>query len=335
MVVTGAAGQIGYSLLPMLASGSVFGSAKIELRLLEIPQAVPALEGVKMELLDCAFPTLANVVCTGDPLVAFQDADVAILVGGFPRKPGMLRKDLIQANTKIFLSMGQAINAVASAHIKVLCVANPANTNCLVTLKQCAVRIPTKNFCAMTRLDYNRASAQIALKVGVDVADVKNVIIWGNHSATQYPDATSDGYVVDQWGGKIALGETLKEETKWLQHDFLKTVQGRGKAIIGARGKSSAMSAANAAADCIRTWLVTGTEEGETVGMAVYNDQGYYGVQKGIMFSFPCMCVGGDWIVKEGLQLSAFARAKIKATETELVEELKAAMEILGGSSKM
>ena len=284
------------------------------------------------ELLDCAFPAVANIICTGDPMVAFQDADVAILVGGFPRKPGMLRKDLIQANTKIFLSMGQAINKVASTNIKVLCVANPANTNCLVTLKQCMTRISTKNFCAMTRLDYNRASAQIALKVGADVADVKNVIIWGNHSATQYPDATTDGYVLDQWGGKIPLSTTLKKETRWLQNDFLKTVQQRGKAIINARGKSSAMSAANAAADCIRTWLVTGTEEGETVGMAVYNDQGYYGVKKGIMFSFPCMCVGGDWIVKEGLPISPFARTKIKATETELLQELEAAMEILAGS---
>jgi len=235
VVVTGAAGQIGYSLLPMLASGQVFNDTKIELRLLEIPQAVPALEGVKMELLDCAFPALANVICTGDPLVAFKDADVAILVGGFPRKPGMLRKDLIQANTKIFLSMGQAINQVASINIKVLCVANPANTNCLVTLKQCAGRIPTSNFCAMTRLDYNRASAQIALKVGVEVADVKNVIIWGNHSATQYPDAVTDGYVENQWGGKIPLSKTLQNETSWLQNNFLKTVQGRGKEVMNAR----------------------------------------------------------------------------------------------------
>jgi malate dehydrogenase len=332
VVVTGAAGQIGYSLLPILASGSVFGSAKIELRLLEIPQAVSALEGVKMELLDCAFPAVANIICTGDPLVAFQDADVAFLVGGFPRKPGMLRKDLIQANTKIFLSMGQAIDKVASADIKVLCVANPANTNCLVTLKQCTTKVPSRNFCAMTRLDYNRASAQIALRVGVDVSDVKNVIIWGNHSATQYPDATTDGYVKNQWGGKTPLSTSLKNDKDWLQNDFLKTVQQRGKEIIDARGKSSALSAANAAADCMRTWLVTGTEEGETVGMAVYNDKGYYGVKTGIMFSFPCMCIGGEWIVKEGLPLSNFAKQKIKATETELLEELDAAMEVLAGS---
>jgi malate dehydrogenase len=316
----------------MIAAGQVFDDTKVELRLLEIPVAVPALEGVKMELLDCAFPALSDVICTGDPLVAFQDADVAILVGGFPRKPGMLRKDLIQANTKIFLSMGQAINQVASADIKVLCVANPANTNCLVTLKQCAGRIPSKNFCAMTRLDYNRASAQIALKVDAEVADVKNVIIWGNHSATQYPDATTDGYVRNQWGGKIQLSDILKNDTHWLENTFLKTVQQRGKAIIDARGKSSAMSAANAAADCVRTWLVTGTEPGETVGMAVYNDKGYYGVRQGVMFSFPCMCVGGEWVVKEGLSLSSFARKKIKATEKELFDELDAAMEILAGS---
>ena len=191
----------------MIASGGVFGDAKVELRLLEIPQAVPALQGVKMELEDCAFPSLANVICTGDPLVAFQDADVAILVGGFPRKKGMVRKDLIQANTKIFMSMGQAINKVASTDIKVLVVANPANTNALVALKQCTGRIPTKNFAAMTRLDYNRATAQIAKKINEDVVNVKNVIIWGNHSATQYPDATSDGYIENQWGGKIFLSK--------------------------------------------------------------------------------------------------------------------------------
>ena len=283
VVVTGAAGNIGYALLPMIASGSVFGDAKVELRLLEIPQAVPALQGVKMELEDCAFPSLANVICTGDPLVAFQDADVAILVGGFPRKKGMVRKDLIQANTKIFMSMGQAINKVASTDIKVLVVANPANTNALVALKQCTGRIPTKNFAAMTRLDYNRATAQIAKKIKEDVVNVKNVIIWGNHSATQYPDATSDGYVENQWGGKIFLSKILKNDTSWLEDDFLKTVQQRGKAVIEARGSSSAMSAANAAADCVRTWLVTGTEPGQTVGMAVYNDKGYYGVKSGIM----------------------------------------------------
>lgn len=332
VVVTGAAGQIGYSLLPMISSGSVFGhDCLVELRLLEIPQAVGALEGVKMELHDCAFPALASCVCTSDPDVAFRNADVAILVGGFPRRPGMLRKDLIQANTKIFLSMGQAINRVASPDIKVLCVANPANTNCLVTLRQCAGRIPSKNFCAMTRLDYNRASAQIALKVGVPVSDVKNVVIWGNHSATQYPDATSDGYLQNAWGGKQPLSSILSSNADrgWLEGEFLKTVQQRGKAIIDARGKSSAMSAANAAADCVRTWLVTGTSPGETVAMAVYNDKGYYGVAKGIMFSFPCECRGGEWVVKEGLQLSEFGKQKIKATETELLQERDAAMEIL------
>jgi malate dehydrogenase len=263
---------------------------------------------------------------------------LAILVGGFPRKPGMLRKDLIQANTRIFVSMGQAIARAAPAHIKVLCVANPANTNCLVTLRQCAGRVPAANFAAMTRLDYNRASAQIALKVGASVRDVKNVVIWGNHSATQYPDATSDGYVRNAWGGKRPLRELLSSESdrQWLQTQFLKTVQQRGKAIIDARGKSSAMSAANAAADCVRTWLVTGTAPGETVAMAVYNDRGYYGVAKGIMFSFPCECRGGEWVVKEGLDVSPFGRAKIRATEKELLEEREAAMEILQqGRAKM
>lgn len=252
-------------------------------------------------------------------------------MGGFPRKPGMLRKDLIQANTRIFVSMGQAIARAAPAHIKVLCVANPANTNCLVTLRQCAGRVPAANFAAMTRLDYNRASAQIALKVGASVRDVKNVVIWGNHSATQYPDATSDGYVRNAWGGKRPLRELLSSESdrQWLQTQFLKTVQQRGKAIIDARGKSSAMSAANAAADCVRTWLVTGTAPGETVAMAVYNDRGYYGVAKGIMFSFPCECRGGEWVVKEGLALTEYAQGKLKVSEAELLEERSAAMEIL------
>ena len=332
IVITGAAGQIGYSLLPMVASGEVFGpNTMVNLHLLEIPQGLAMLEGVKMELLDCAYDTLNNIVCTTDPLVAFKDADVAFLVGGFPRRPGMLRKDLIQINTKIFLSMGQAIEAVASNNIKVLVVANPANTNALVTLKQCT-RVPSKNFCAMTRLDYNRASAQVALKLGTSVKNIKNVIIWGNHSASQYPDPTTDGYVEANDGTKTPLSSLLNEDDEWLRSEFLITVQQRGKAVMEARGKSSALSAANAAADCVRTWLVTGTKPGETVAMAVYNEEGHYGVTKGLMFSFPCECKDGDWVVKTGLNVNEFGQEKIKASEAELLSERDAAMEILNNN---
>ena len=330
IVVTGAAGQIGYSLLPLLANGSTFGpTANVELRLLEIPQAVGALEGVKMELQDCAFPCLGDIVCTADAQAAFAGADVAVLVGGFPRRPGMLRKDLIQINTKIFSGMGKALDG-AKPTCKVLVVANPANTNALTCIKNCST-LPAKNFAAMTRLDYNRATAQVALRLGTRVQNVKNVIIWGNHSATQFPDPTTDGVVVGADGTRTALRSALggDEDIAWLQGDFLSTVQQRGKAIIDARGKSSALSAAQAAADCLRTWVTTGTSGGETVAMAVYNDSGYYGVAKDIVFSFPCECRGGEWLVKEGLTLTEYAHEKLKLSEAELLEERAAAAEIL------
>lgn len=329
VVVTGAAGQIGYSLLPLLANGSTFGSLRqVELRLLEIPQAVGALDGVKMELQDCAFPTLGDVVCTADPLVAFADADVAILVGGFPRRPGMLRKDLIQINTKIFVGMGKALDQAAKATCKVLVVANPANTNCLVALKQCN-RIPAKNFAAMTRLDYNRASAQIALRLKTKVSNVRNLIIWGNHSATQFPDPITDGFVVAADGSHKPLATALQADGDWLRGDFVSTVQQRGKAIIDARGKSSALSAAQAAADCVRTWTVTGTSAGETIAMAVYNEAGAYGVDSDLVYSFPCEVADGEWRVKAGLQLNEYAQEKLKISESELLDERSAAMEIL------
>jgi malate dehydrogenase len=329
VVVTGAAGQIGYSLLPLLANGSTFGASRgVELRLLEIPQAVGALEGVKMELQDCAFSCLEReIVCTADPAAAFAGADVAILVGGFPRRPGMLRKDLIQINTKIFSGMGKALDA-AKPTCKVLVVANPANTNALTCVKNCST-VPAKNFAAMTRLDYNRATAQVALRLGTRVHNVRNVIIWGNHSATQFPDPTTDGVVVGADGARTALREALSADSAWLRGDFLSTVQQRGKAIIDARGKSSALSAAQAAADCMRTWVTTGTAVGETVAMAVYNDRGYYGVAEDIVFSFPCECRGGEWVVKEGLALTEYAQGKLKVSEAELLEERSAAMEIL------
>ena len=318
----------------MLAGGSVFGPNQIvELRLLEVPQCVDSLQGVKMELLDCAYPTCGDIVCTADPAIAFKDCTVCILIGGFPRKPGMLRKDLIAKNTTIFSKMGADLANFASPNCKVLVVANPANTNCLTLLRHAGSKIPYKNFAAMTRLDYNRATAQVALKTGTPVQRVKNVIIWGNHSATQYPDATTDGFVEDAAGAKTMLADVLRDDQAWLDGEFLTTVQQRGKAIIDVRGKSSAMSAANAAADCVRTWLVTGTEPGETVAMAVFNDKGYYGVAEGLFFSFPCECSGGDWRVKEGLVPSEFAMAKIKASEAELMEERSTANEVLASEA--
>lgn len=333
IVITGAAGNIGYALLPLLASGYVFGSDRpIELRLLEIPQVLSQLSGIKMELIDAAYPLVTSIMCTSDPLDAFRNVDVAILVGGFPRKQGMERKDLIQANSSIFDVTGRALNQVASPNVKVLCVANPANTNCLVAIQQCCPRIPVKNLCALTHLDLTRAKAMLAERLGTSVKDVRNVIIWGNHSGSQFPDATSDGFVVTKWGGKTPLFDLMANDTTWLQTEFLANVRARGGVVIEQRGKSSALSAAQATADCLKTWLVTGTPEGETVSLAVYNDQGYYGVEKGLVFSFPCECRNGEWFVKEGLELNDFARQQIMLTEEELKAERRAAMEVLGQS---
>ena len=333
VVITGAAGNIGYALLPLVASGYVFGSDRpIDLRLLEIPQALSQLTGVEMELTDAAYPLITSIMCTSDPLDAFRNVDVAILVGGCPRKLGMERKDLIQANTSIFEATGRALNQVASPNAKVLCVANPANTNCLVAIQQCCPRIPVKNLCALTHLDLTRAKAMVADRLGASVKDIRNVIIWGNHSGSQFPDATSDGFIVTKWGGKTPLRDLLSNDTTWLETEFPTTVRARGGVVIEQRGKSSAMSAAQATADCLKTWLVAGTPQGETVSMAVYNDQGYYGVEKGLVFSFPCECRNGEWFVKEGLELNEFAREQIRLTELELKSEQCAAMEVLGRS---
>ena len=329
VVVSGAAGQIGYSLLPLLANGRTFGPDRaVELRLLEIAPALKALEGVRMELQDGAYPLLASITCTADPTVAMKEADVVVLVGGFPRRKGMLRKDLIAKNTGIFKTMGTAIEAAAKATCKVLVVANPANTNCLVALQQCR-RVPAKNFSALTRLDCNRARAQVASKVGRGVAGVRNVIIWGNHSATQYPDVETDGKFVESGGEDVALRDVVGDD-EWLRGDFIAKVQQRGKAVIEARGLSSAMSAANAVSDHLRTWLYEGTRPGEHVPMAVYNSAGHYGVAPGTVFSFPCVCENGDYRVKDGFHLSDFAKEKLKITEAELLEEKLAATAALG-----
>ena len=311
VTVTGAAGQIGYALLFRIASGAMLGNDQpVILQLLDITPALEALNGVKMELEDCAFPLLAGVVCTDDPNVGFKDADYALLVGARPRGPGMERKDLLEANAAIFSVQGKAIDQNASKNIKVLVVGNPANTNALITQRN-APSIPAKNFTAMTRLDHNRAMTQIAQKTGKTVNDVTNMTIWGNHSATQYPDLFNAK--VD---GKKAIDLV---DQAWYESDFIPTVQQRGAAIIKARGASSAASAANAAIDHMRSWAL-GTEGDNWVSMAVYSD-GSYGIEEGLIYSFPCRCKNGEWEIVQGVEVGEFSQAKMKATEAELAEE--------------
>lgn len=319
VAITGAAGQISYSLLFRIAAGQMLGEDQpVILQLLEITPALNALKGVAMELDDCAFPLLAGIVQTDDANVAFKDADYALLVGARPRGPGMERKDLLEANAAIFSAQGKAINAVASRDIKVLVVGNPANTNAVITQRN-APDIDPRNFTAMTRLDHNRAMTQLGQKTDTSINDIKNVLIWGNHSATQYPDIHNA--VVD---GKPAMDLI---DQAWYEEDFIPTVQKRGAAIIDARGASSAASAANAAIDHIRTWVL-GTEEGYWTSMGVYSD-GSYGIQKGLIYSFPCVCKNGDWQIVQGLEINDFSREKMSATETELAEERDAVAHLL------
>ncbi len=319
VTVTGAAGQIGYALLFRIASGAMLGEDQpVILHLLDITPALDALEGVKMELDDCAFPLLAGVVCTDDPMVGFKDADYALLVGARPRGPGMERKDLLEANAAIFSVQGKAIDAVASKNIKVLVVGNPANTNALITQRN-APSIPAKNFTAMMRLDHNRAKSQLAAKTGAAVTDVKNMIVWGNHSATQYPDLS--GVTV---AGKPAL-ELVEQD--WYENDYIPTVAQRGAAIIKARGASSAASAANAAIDHVRSWAL-GTEAGDHVSMGIYSD-GSYGIAEGLIYSFPCTCENGEWTIVQGLEISEFSKTRMQATEDELAGERDAVSHLL------
>ena len=311
VTVTGAAGQIGYALLFRIASGAMLGDDQpVILQLLDITPALDALEGVKMELEDCAFPLLSGVVCTDDPNVGFKDTDYALLVGARPRGPGMERKDLLEANAAIFSVQGKAIDENASKNIKVLVVGNPANTNALITQRN-APSISPRNFTAMTRLDHNRAMTQIAQKTGKTVNDVTNMTIWGNHSATQYPDL---------FNAKVD-GKTAADlvDQDWLENDFIPTVQQRGAAIIKARGASSAASAANAAIDHMRSWAL-GTDGDNWVSMGVYSD-GSYGIQEGLIYSFPCRCKDGEWEIVQGVEVNDFSRAKLEATEQELAEE--------------
>ena len=320
VAVTGAAGQIGYSLLFRIASGAMLGpDTRVILQLLEITPALKALEGVKMELDDCAFPLLADVVMSDDPMVAFGDVDVAMLVGAMPRKAGMERSDLLSANGGIFQPQGRALSAVASRDVKVLVVGNPANTNALIAQSN-APDLDPSCFTAMTRLDHNRAVTQLAQRVGASVTDVKNMTIWGNHSTTQYPDLFHC-----EVGGRNAYEAVADHE--WVDGVFIPTVAKRGAAIIEARGASSAASAASAAIDHVRDWVL-GTPEGEWVSMSVPSD-GSYGVPEGIISSFPCTCRDGKWSIVPGLDIDDYSRAKIDASANELVEE-RAAVKDLG-----
>jgi malate dehydrogenase len=319
VTITGGAGQIGYALAFRVASGQMLGADQpINLHLLEITPALAALNGVVMELADCAFPTLNRIVGTDDPKVAFRDCDFALLVGARPRGPGMERKDLLLANAQIFSTQGKAIDAVASRRIKVLVVGNPANTNALIASAN-APGIDGANFTAMTRLDHNRALSQLAEKTGAHVTDIRRMIIWGNHSATQYPDIAQCTV-----GGKPARSRV---DEGWYREHFIPTVQQRGAAIIKARGASSAASAASAAIDHIRSWAL-GTPEGDWVSMAVPSD-GAYGVEPGIVYSMPCTTGERGYQIVQGLEVSEFSRERMAATEAELREERAAVEDLL------
>jgi malate dehydrogenase len=319
VAVTGAAGQIGYSLLFRIASGSMLGpDTPVILQLLEITPALGALNGVKMELDDCAFPLLADVVCTDDANVAFGDADVALLVGAMPRKAGMERADLLSANGGIFKPQGKALSESAKKDIKILVVGNPANTNALIA-QQNAPDLDPRRFTAMTRLDHNRAVSQLAARTGTTVNDVTNMTIWGNHSVTQFADLHHA-----KVNGKNAYD--LVNDQAWYADTYLPTVAKRGAAIIEARGASSAASAANAAVDHIRSWSL-GTPEGDWVSMAVVSD-GSYGVPEGLISSFPCVCKDGEYSIVQGLDINEFSRGKIDASTAELAEERDAVKEL-------
>ena len=318
VAVTGAAGQIGYSLLFRIASGEMLGPDQpVILQLLEITPAMDALRGVVMELEDCAFPLVQEMIPTDDPNVAFKDVDFALLVGSRPRSKGMERKDLIEANAAIFSVQGKALNDHASRSVKVLVVGNPANTNSLIAQRN-APDLDPRQFTAMTRLDHNRAVAQLASKCGGHVTDVDGLCIWGNHSATQYPDIHRASVK-----GQAALEQV---DQAWYENDFIPTVQQRGAAIIEARGASSAASAANAAIDHMHDWALG--SDGKIVSMGVYSD-GSYGIREGLIYSFPVTCENGDWAIVQGIEQNEFSLGRMKATEDELIEEMSAVEHLL------
>jgi malate dehydrogenase len=319
VAITGAAGQISYSIIFRIASGSMLGKDQpVILQLLEIPPAMDALNGVVMELNDCAFPLVEDIIPTDDPNVAFENTDYAILVGARPRGPGMERSDLLKANAEIFSVQGKALNDNASRDVKVLVVGNPANTNALITLKN-APDLNPKNITAMMRLDHNRAISQLAAKTGSHTTKVEKMVVWGNHSATQYPDisyATVDGEPAKD-----------KVDNDWYVNNFIPTVQQRGAAIIKARGASSAASAASAAVDHMRDWAL-GTN-GRWVSMAVHSAGNSYGINEDVIYSFPVVCENGQWKEVSGLEISEFSSERMKATESELLEEKSAISELL------
>jgi len=323
VAVTGAAGQIGYSLLFRIAAGDMLGPDQpVILQMLEIPdeKAQKALKGVMMELDDCAFPLLHGMVAASDPEAAFKDVDIALLVGARPRGPGMERKDLLEANGKIFGPQGKALDRVAKRSVKVLVVGNPANTNCLIAMKN-APSLKPSQFTGMMRLDHNRASSQVSQKISKPVSSIKKITVWGNHSATQYPDvfqAEADGKKV--W--------PMINDQQWLESTFIPTVQKRGAAIIDARGLSSAASAANAAIDHVRDW-VKGTRDGDWVTMGVPSD-GSYGIPEGVIFGYPVTCRNGEYQVVKGIDISEFSRKRIDATLKELHEERDGVKHLLG-----
>ncbi len=320
VAVTGAAGQIAYAMLFRIAAGDMLGKDQpVILQLLEITPALGALEGVRMELDDCAFPLLHGVVCTDDPNVAFKDANYALLVGAKPRGPGMERKDLLMDNGGIFGPQGRAMNEHASRDIKVLVVGNPANTNALIAMKS-APDLDPRQFTAMTRLDHNRALSQLAGKLDCLTTDIQKMIVWGNHSATQYPDLHHA--LVN---GKAALPQV---DQGWVKDEFIPVVQQRGAAIIKARGASSAASAGSAAIDHMRSWAL-GTAEGDWVSMSIPSD-GSYGIEEGIIYSYPCVCKNGSYEIVQGLDINDFSRERMDATKQELQEERAAVQHLLG-----
>ncbi|HJQ95059.1 MAG TPA: malate dehydrogenase [Acidimicrobiia bacterium] len=319
VTVTGAAGQIGYALVFRIAAGDMLGPEQpVILQMLEIPSVLPALDGVEMELEDCAFPLLAGIVKTDDPEVGFGDTDIALLVGSMPRKQGMERSDLLRANGEIFTVQGRALASSASKDVRVLVVGNPANTNCLIALRNAEGSDP-HHFTAMTRLDHNRAKSQVAKRLGKPVSSVKKMTIWGNHSSTQYPDL----FNCEVEG--VSAFKAIDDQA-WVEETFIPTVAQRGAAIISARGASSAASAANAAVDHVRDWML-GTPAEDWVSMAVASD-GSYGVPEGLISSFPCRTQGGEWEVVQGLEIGDFSRSRIDVTVAELVEERQAVTDL-------
>ena len=321
VAITGAAGQIGYSLLFRIAAGDMLGQDQpVILQLLDIPPSLPSLKGVVMELDDCAFPLLAGVTVTDDPKSAFRDADIAMLVGARPRSKGMERKDLLEANGTIFIGQGRALNEVARRDVKVLIVGNPCNTNAYIAMKN-APDLKPANFSSMMRLDHNRALSQIAIKLGQSVGSVRKMIVWGNHSATQYPDLNH----VEINGNKAT---SLIDDHDWVENYFIPTVQQRGTEVIEARGMSSAASAANAAIDHMHDW-VFGTQENDWVSMGIPSD-GSYGIPDGVMYGFPVVCKKGAYHIVPDLEISEFSKAKMRTTCQELVDERDSVKHLLG-----